>query len=264
MPGDADGSGAACVATPPSHYACAHGQRMRAWHLLAGSPSLSGLSCQQIQQARISTGVTRQTVLRESALCFTAVSQAQRRRACVCRTRRGLRARVRAQASSSAPPGACGPCCAVKFVMCAACPLGLARCARLCRRRRADPSGRVWVSGSAQRATSPRDIAGTGMTHDGVTVSRLSGLGICDGPRVFGESSFCLKELYDTRTSNRARPHLAQYRRKDAHTTRVKNASTSRHKTGHLSLSFNSSTHVSRARAPRPCVPSSSLCRRRA
>ena len=50
---------------------------------------------------------------RESALCFTAVSQAQRRRACVCRTRRGLRARVRAQASSSAPPGACGPCCAV-------------------------------------------------------------------------------------------------------------------------------------------------------
>ena len=32
---------------------------------------------------------------RESALCFTAVSQAQRRRACVCRTRRGLRARVR-------------------------------------------------------------------------------------------------------------------------------------------------------------------------
>ena len=61
MPGDADGSGAACVATPPSHYACAHGQRMRAWHLLAGSPSLSGLSCQQIQQARISTGVTRQT-----------------------------------------------------------------------------------------------------------------------------------------------------------------------------------------------------------
>ena len=61
MPGDADGSGAACVATPPSHYACAHGQRMRAWHLLAGSPSLSGLSCQQIQQARISTGVARQT-----------------------------------------------------------------------------------------------------------------------------------------------------------------------------------------------------------
>ena len=36
---------------------------------------------------------------RESALCFTAVSQAQRRRACVCRTRRGLRARVRAQAA---------------------------------------------------------------------------------------------------------------------------------------------------------------------
>ena len=59
MPGDADGSGAACVATPPSHYACAHGQRMRAWHLLTGSPSLSGLSCQQTQQARISTGVTR-------------------------------------------------------------------------------------------------------------------------------------------------------------------------------------------------------------
>ena len=29
--------------------------------LLAGSPSLSGLSCQQIQQARISTGVARQT-----------------------------------------------------------------------------------------------------------------------------------------------------------------------------------------------------------
>ena len=260
MPGDADGSGAACVATPPSHYACAHGQRMRAWHLLAGAPSLSGLSCQQIQQARISTGVTRQTVLRESALCFTAVSQAQRRRACVCRTRRGLRARVRAQASSSAPPGACGPCCAVKFVMCAACPLGLARCARLCRRRRADPSGRVWVSGSAQRATSPRDIAGTGMTHDGVTVSRLSGLGICDGPRVFGESSFCLKELYDTRTSNRAR---ISRNRKDAHTPESRTLQRGA-KTGHLSLSPSTAALTSRARAPRPCVPSSSLCRRRA
>jgi len=77
---------------------------------------------------------------RESALCFTAVSQAQRRRACVCRTRRGLRARVRAQASSSAPPGACGPCCAVKFVMCAACPLGLARCARVSAPARASGS----------------------------------------------------------------------------------------------------------------------------
>ena len=76
---------------------------------------------------------------RESALCFTAVSQAQRRRACVCRTRRGLRARVRAQASRSAPPGACGPCCAVKFVMCAACPLVLARCARV------SAPARLWV-----------------------------------------------------------------------------------------------------------------------
>ena len=98
---------------------------------------------------------------RESALCFTAVSQAQRRRACVCRTRRGLRARVRAQASSSAPPGACGPCCAVKFVMCAACPLGLARCARV-----SAPARGARLCGSlptAQSAQSP-EIAARGMT----------------------------------------------------------------------------------------------------
>ena len=79
---------------------------------------------------------------RESALCFTAVSQAQRRRACVCRTRRGLRARVRAQASSSAPPGACGPCCAVKFVMCAACPLSVSPGVRVCRM---SAPARLWV-----------------------------------------------------------------------------------------------------------------------
>ena len=78
----------------------------------------------------------------ESALCFTAVSQAQRRRACVCRTRRGLRARVRAQASSSAPPGACGPCCAVKFVMCAACPLSVSPGVRVCRM---SAPARLWV-----------------------------------------------------------------------------------------------------------------------
>ena len=96
-PGDADGSGAARVATPRTLFSMrAHtgGQRMRAWHLLAGSPSLSGLSCQQTQRARISTGVPRHASRGgrqawESALCFTAVSQAQRRSACL-RTRRGL------------------------------------------------------------------------------------------------------------------------------------------------------------------------------
>ena len=91
---------------------------------------------------------------RESALCFTAVSQAQRRRACVCRTRRGLRARVRAQASSSAPPGACGPCCAVKFVMRAACPLGLARCCA-----RVSAPARLWVW-LCPVPTEKREIAG--------------------------------------------------------------------------------------------------------
>ena len=61
---------------------------------LLALPSLSGLSCQQTQRARISTGVPRHASRGgrqawESALCFTAVSQAQRRSACL-RTRRGL------------------------------------------------------------------------------------------------------------------------------------------------------------------------------
>ena len=70
-----------------------------------------------------------------------------------------------------------------------------------------------------------------------------------DGP------SFCLKELYDTRTSNRAR---ISRNRKDAHRTpgsRVKNASTRRQDRASLSLSFNSSLpgeqHSRRARVPR-------------
>ena len=58
------------------------------------SITLGALSCEQRQQARISTGVPRHASRGgrqawESALCFTAVSQAQRRSACL-RTRRGL------------------------------------------------------------------------------------------------------------------------------------------------------------------------------
>ena len=96
-PGDADGSGAARVATPRTLFSMrAHtgGQRMRAWHLLTGSPSLSGL-CLVSRDSRLAflrgyhgTRARRQTPW-ESALCFTAVSQAQRRSACL-RTRRGL------------------------------------------------------------------------------------------------------------------------------------------------------------------------------
>ena len=55
--------------------------------------------------------------------------------------------------------------------------------------------------------------------------------------------SFCLKELYDTRTSNRAR---ISRNRKDAHTPGSRTLQRGA-KTGHLSLSFNSSTHVARA-----------------
>ena len=144
---------------------------------------------------------------RESALCFTAVSQAQRRRACVCRTRRGLRARVRAQASSSAPPGACGPCCAVKFVMCAACPLGLARCARLSAPARLCGSGSLTCPQSPQSpdATVHRAIAARD-DETVLTVSRVSG---CEmvlyieflakstvKSNIFGESSFLAKVVY--------------------------------------------------------------------
>ena len=119
MPGDADGSGAACVATPPSHYACAHGQRMRAWHLLAGSPSLSGLSCQQIQQARISTGVTRQTAQRVRTLLHRRVASAAAQGVCVSHSA-GLAGTSAGSSVQQRTPGGMWPllCCQICHVCC--------------------------------------------------------------------------------------------------------------------------------------------------
>ena len=97
-PGDADGSGAARVATPRTLFSMrAHtgGQRMRAWHLLTGSPSLSGLCL----------------VSRDSRLAFLRGHHGTRARRQIVGVRTLLHRRVasaEAQRVSSHSAGACG------------------------------------------------------------------------------------------------------------------------------------------------------------